>query len=44
MDKTSKVKVKVEDLVLVFGKQKKQALHLLNEEGYFSENGLYYWD
>ncbi|HAF34795.1 MAG TPA: ABC transporter ATP-binding protein, partial [Sphingobacterium sp.] len=31
MDKTSKVKVKVEDLVLVFGKQKKQALKLLNE-------------
>ncbi|MGE8426114.1 MAG: quaternary amine ABC transporter ATP-binding protein, partial [Sphingobacterium siyangense] len=30
-DKTSKVKVKVEDLVLVFGKQKKQALKLLNE-------------
>ena len=31
MNKTSKVKVKVEDLVLVFGKQKKQALKLLNE-------------
>jgi glycine betaine/proline transport system ATP-binding protein len=31
MDKTRKVKVKVEDLVLVFGNQKKQALKLLNE-------------
>ena len=31
MDKTRKIKVKVEDLVLVFGKQKKQALKLLNE-------------
>ncbi|MGE8293108.1 MAG: quaternary amine ABC transporter ATP-binding protein [Sphingobacterium sp.] len=31
MDKTSKVKVKVEDLTIVFGKQKKQALKLLDE-------------
>lgn len=31
MDKTRKVKVKVEDLTIVFGKQKKQALKLLDE-------------
>jgi len=45
MDKTRKVKVKVEDLTIVFGKQKKTSFEIIGrgvfEERNLGKDGLY---